>query len=153
MMDNIELPGCNKTDLDNAENSTEASSHRPGTSSTDAVDDLLIIENNMLHRNEKNSRPRTMHKIKSSWESGTKTIGRQTASLVSTVGTWTSTVFKTDRENKGEKAEEEQSQDEEGKYWGLMEKRGNLAQKMKTLLKIGEGRRVDPEAGPEPMIE
>lgn len=118
--------------------------------------DSLNMEEILKNSEKNNRRPRTMQKIRSSWENGTKTLSRQTASLVNTVGTWTCSVLKTERHDKGERAEDDalsaQSQDEEGKYWGLLEKRGNLAQKMKTLLKIGDGRNVDLEA-PEPTVQ
>uniref|UniRef100_A0A8D9FC64 Uncharacterized protein n=1 Tax=Cacopsylla melanoneura TaxID=428564 RepID=A0A8D9FC64_9HEMI len=86
-------------------------------------------------KNRPESKTKAMQKLKSSWLTGTKNLKKETASLLSTVGTWTNTILKHDKTSTP-------STEEQEKYFGLVEKKGHLAQKMKTLLKIGEEGKV-----------
>lgn len=87
------------------------------------------LENLANAKEGKKERPesssKAMQKLKSSFLNGTKNIRRETASLWNTMGTWTNSILKHDN-------------GDEDKYFGIVEKKGHLAQKMKTLLKIGD---------------
>lgn len=108
----------------------------------DTMEEALKAEEQVGNGDAKKHRPRTMHKIKLTLENGTKNLGRQTASLVSTMGNWTSSILKHDKVEK----DDQQSQASDVESIGLVEKYASLTRKMKTLLKIGDdGKSVKDE--------
>lgn len=113
-------------DMSNGIENTEMQTNGSG-SNNQLENEKNQAEETATNKDRPESSTKTIQKLKLSWAKGTKNLSRQTASLFNTVETWTTHIIKHDKM---------EDQAEVDKYFGIIEKKGNLAQKMKTLLKI-----------------